>query len=96
MPPRKKKPASNGDVRRVPRACPRCGSVTDTTGPVADPTSKPVPGSVMVCLRCGMLEMFRESGQVSVLTAAEWIALDEEDRTHLLVLEDGRRRVMGG
>jgi ribosomal protein S27AE len=90
---------SAGDHRRVPRACPRCGYMSDATGPAspADARSGIVgqPGDVQICLRCGMVEQFADSGQLVPLTAADWSALDAQERHDLLDLEDRRRRVMG-
>ena len=85
----------NGAHLRVPRKCPRCKMPSAQTAPL-NSDSRPVPGVYTMCQRCGMVEVVRESGQVSAMSALEWGALDDADRAHLLTVEDGRRRVVGG
>ena len=82
--------------KRVPRKCPTCRTPSDETGSMNGADTAPVPGAVLVCLSCGMLEVMRESGQLSKMTADEWTALDDADRAKLLAIEDGRRRAVGG
>ena len=83
-------------VRVLGRRCPRCDSYTDGRTEMDDgPAARPGVGDINICAYCGMVEVFRESGQLSAMTAAEWNALPYAERIELLGDEDRRRRVMG-
>jgi len=76
------------------RACPQCGYVTDRDVEIhGDDASKPKPGDLAVCLRCGLFETFTADGHKRTLTLEEVRAIPRVDRRRL---ERQRRKIWKG
>jgi hypothetical protein len=85
-------------VSRREGRCPGCGYRTDAVGGVSDPDARPSPGDTSICMNCGHVAVFTETG-LRVATMGELIEamLDPDvretvQRIHALGFIPGYRR----
>lgn len=61
---------------RLPEAkCPECGSVHDTATPLEGESRRPKPGSISLCIHCGLVSLFGEDLSRRPLTPDEVVEM---------------------
>lgn len=81
-------------MNEIFQRCPQCGSKLDAHSSGKD-RAVPAEGDISVCLRCGLVQRFREKLVLSPLTVREIDELPTEIREELQKIERARRSVLG-